>query len=114
MKNLKLIVDISPLKGRVRGMFFLLLMAIGHCSMALAQDNAITNLRQFFAQYTSPIFPDLGKITVEDIQTDPQGKRLFIILSNNFAGGPVTPLVVENLYTEVKRRLPAKVRLPRR
>ena len=75
--------------------------------MTLAQDNTITNLRQFFAQYTSPIFPDLGKITVEDIQTDPQGRRLFVILSKNFAGGPVTPVVVENLYTEVKRRLPA-------
>ena len=107
MKNIKLTADSSPLTVGVKRGLFLLLLVIGQYSLALAQTNTITNLRQFFAQYTSPIFPELGKITVEDIQTDPQGKRLFIILSNNFAGGPVTPFVVENLYTEVKRRLPA-------
>ena len=107
MKRIKPIVDSSPLKWGIRKGLFLLLLTVGHCLVALAQDNTITNLRQFFANYTSPIFPDLGKITVENIQTDPQTKHIFITLSNNFAGGPVTPFIVENLYTEVKRRLPA-------
>ena len=86
--------------------FALLSVASGQWSMAYAQGNGITNLRQFFANYTSPIFPNLGKITVEDIQTDTQGKQMTIVLSNEFTGGPVTPAIINDLYTEVRRRLP--------
>jgi len=78
----------------------------GQLSIAFAQDNGITNLRQYFAQYTNPLFSNLGKITVEDIQTDPQAKYMSIVLSDNFIAQPLTPLIVGDLYTEVKRLLP--------
>ena len=81
--------------------------ALAVCSINLsAQDNGIANLREYFAQYTNPNFPNLGKITVEDIQTDTQGKLVTIILSDNFIAQPLTPLTVGDLYTEVKRLLP--------
>ena len=82
-------------------------LALAVCSINLsAQDNGIANLREYFAQYTNPNFPNLGKITVEDIQTDTQGKLVTIILSDNFIAQPLTPLTVGDLYTEVKRLLP--------
>ena len=81
--------------------------ALTFSSKAIAQDNAIGNLREYFANYTNPDFPNLKEITVEDIQTDTQTRHITIVLgSNNFIAQPVTPLLVGNLYTEVKRRLP--------
>ena len=75
-------------------------------SILLAQDNGIQNLREYFEQYTNPNFPNLKKITVEDIQTDAAAKKMTIVLSDNFIAQPVTPLVVGDLYNEVKRLLP--------
>ena len=72
-----------------------------------AQVNGANNLKEFFAQYTNPLFPNLGKITVEDIQTDAQTKHMTIVLSDNFIAQPLTPLIVGDLYTDVKRILPA-------
>ncbi|MBR6140796.1 MAG: hypothetical protein IKQ37_03400 [Bacteroidaceae bacterium] len=72
-----------------------------------SQADGIANLRQYFASYTNPNFPNVGKITVEDIQTDAKTKHLTIVLSDNFIAQPVTPLVVGDLYSEVKRLLPA-------
>ena len=84
----------------------LLLLLVVQCSMLLAQDNGINNLRQYFAQYTNPLFPNLGKITVEDIQTNSEMKYMSITLSDNFIAQPLTPLIVRDLYAEVKRLLP--------
>ena len=78
-----------------------------HLSIAHAQDKDIDNLREYFAQYTNPSFPDLGMINVEDIQTDSQEKRVTVVLSENFIGQPLTPQIVGNLYADVKRLLPA-------
>lgn len=75
--------------------------------LAFAQIDGIGNLRQYFAQYKNPNFPNLGKITIEDIITNAQEKHLTIMLSDNFTGQPLTPLVVGDLYTDVKRLLPA-------
>ena len=86
----------------------ILSIAIAVFSLNLsAQDNGINNLRQYFAQYTNPLYPNLGKITVEDIQTDAGTKHMTIVLSDNFIAQPLTPLIVGDLYTEVKRLLPA-------
>ena len=49
-------------------------------SILLAQDNGIQNLREYFEQYTNPNFPNLKKITVEDIQTDAAAKKMTIVL----------------------------------
>ena len=63
----------------------ILSIAIAVFSLNLsAQDNGINNLRQYFAQYTNPLYPNLGKITVEDIQTDAGAKHMTIVLSDNF------------------------------
>ena len=80
-----------------------------HRSAANAKANDNVNLREFFEQYTNPNYPNLGKITVEDIQTDPQEKSVNVVLSDNFIAQPVTPLVVGNLYEQVKRLLPANL-----
>ncbi|MBR6032457.1 MAG: hypothetical protein IKP36_10970 [Bacteroidaceae bacterium] len=90
----------------------LILLFIFHFSLftfhlALAQTDGIGNLRQYFANFTNPNFPNLGKITVEDIQTDAQTKHITVVLSDNFIAQPLTPFVVVELYTEVKRLLPA-------
>ncbi len=85
---------------------FLLFIAIQYHISVFAQDNGINNLREFFTQYTNPDFPNLGKITIEDIQTDAPTKHITIVLSNNFIAQPVTPRLVDNLYSEVKRLLP--------
>ena len=89
----------------------ILLLIIFHFSLftfhlAFAQTDGTRNLREFFEQYTSPIFPNLGKITVEDIQTDTHEKSVTVSLSDNFIAGPLTPAVVDDLYSEVKRLLP--------
>lgn len=95
-----------PLRGTGRP--FLLSIILVACSLCLsAQDNGIANLREYFTGFTNPNFPNLGKITVEDIQTDAQTKHMTIVLSDNFIAQPVTPLVVGNLYSEVKRLLPS-------
>ena len=98
-----------PLK-RVEGSFLLaLFLLLAPCTMPLihAQDKSMDNLREYFAGYTNPEYPNLREITVEDIKTDAQTKHVTIVLgSNNFIAQPVTPLLVGNLYTEVKRRLP--------
>ena len=80
-----------------------------HRSAANAKANDNVNLREYFEQYTNPNYPNLGKITVEDIQTDPQEKSVNVVLSDNFIAQPVTPLVVGNLYEQVKRLLPANL-----
>ena len=93
-----------------RLLFIILLqwsMVNSQWSMILAQDNGIDNLREYFAQYTNPSFPGLRTINVEDIQTNAQEKRITVVLSDHFIAQPLTPLIVGNLYTEVKRRLPA-------
>lgn len=85
----------------------ILSLAIAACSLSLtAQNNGIANLRQLFAGYTNPSHPTLGAITVEDIKTDSQEKRLTVVLSENFIYQPLTPPIVNNLYAEVKRLLP--------
>ena len=75
--------------------------------LLLAQDNGLSNLREFFAGYTNPDFPNLGKLTIEDIQTNAEAKQMTILLSNNLIAAPLTPQSVGTIYTEVKRRLPA-------
>ena len=82
-----------------------LAIALGSLTLS-AQNDGINNLRDYFEQYTNPNFPNLKKITVEDIITNPQDKQVTIVLSDNFIAQPVTPLVVGDLYTEVQRRLP--------
>ena len=86
-----------------------LILLLASCSLLpiQAQDKSIANLRDFFAQYTNPNFPNLGKITVEDILTDQQEKSVTVVLSDNFIAQPVTPPIVSDLYTQVKRLLPA-------
>lgn len=84
----------------------LLFLLTTQCPAALAQDNGIANLRQYFSTYTNPLFPNLGKINVEDIRTDAQTKHMTIVLSDNFIAQPLTPLIVGDLYAEVKRLLP--------
>ena len=80
-----------------------------HRSAAKAKANDNVNLREFFEQYTNPNYPNLGKITVEDIQTDTQEKSVNVVLSDNFIAQPVTPLVVGDLSEQVKRLLPANL-----
>lgn len=86
-----------------------LFLALAVCSLNLHSqktDNGIKNLREYFEQYTNPNFPNLKKITVEDIQTDAKAKHTTIVLNDNFIAQPVTPLIVGDLYKEVKRLLP--------
>lgn len=93
---------------RILSLLFLLesSLAGGWSPMALAQDNNIDNLREYFATYTNPEFPNLKTIKVEDIQTDAEAKHMNIVLSDNFIAGPLTPLIVGDLYADVKRLLP--------
>ena len=84
----------------------LLLFAFSPYRPLLAQDNGIANLQQYFEQYTNPLFPNLKKITVEDIQTDALAKSVTVVLSDNFIAQPLTPLIVGDTYTQVKRLLP--------
>ena len=74
--------------------------------LLLAQNDGFQNLREYFANYTNPSFPNLKTIKVEDIITNNNEKHLTIVLSDNFIAQPLTPLVVGDLYTEVKRLLP--------
>ena len=73
---------------------------------SIAQNEGYQNLRDYMASYTNPNFPNLGKITVEDIISDAATKHTTVVLSENFIAQPLTPLVVGDLYTEVKRLLP--------
>ena len=93
----------------MKRLLYLLLSSSLFCLPISAQkaDNGTSNLRQYFAQYTNPNFPNLGKITVEDIRTDAQAKYMKIVLSDNFSGQPLTPLIVGDVYANVKRLLPA-------
>ena len=74
--------------------------------MALAQNDGFQNLREYMASYTNPSFPNLKTIKIEDIITNSKEKHLTIVLSDNFIAQPLTPLVVGDLYTEIKRLLP--------
>lgn len=69
-------------------------------------DGCKAVLRQYFADYTNPAFPNLGKITVENIVTDARLKSMVIRLSENFGYMPITPLVVGDLYADMARILP--------
>ena len=51
---------------------------------AVAQDTVVANLRQYISQFTNPLFPNLGTITVEDLQTDALQKTVTVVLSDNF------------------------------
>lgn len=91
--------------------FFLFLLQLSAadvlCLPACAQKACIDSLRNFFAQYTNPDFSNLGKITVKDIQTNPQEKRVSIVLNDDFIAQPITPTIVEDLYARVKQLLQA-------
>lgn len=85
----------------------ILSLAIALSSLNIsAQDNNFKNLNEYFANFTNPNFPNLKKITVEDIIPNTRDKHLTIVLSDNFIAQPLTPLVVGDLYTDVKRLLP--------
>ena len=88
--------------------FFLLASQLSMCNVqySMAQDNGIKNLREYFEQYTNPNFPNLKTIKVEDVKTDAKAKSVTIQLSDNFIAQPVTPLIVGDLYKDVKRLLP--------
>ena len=95
----------------MKRLLFLLLFAsqsIGFgLQLAVAQDTVISNLKQYIAQFSNPLFPNLGTITVEDIQTDATQESVTVVLSDNFIAQPLTPAIVDGLYTEVKHLLPA-------
>ena len=74
--------------------------------LLLAQNDGFQNLREYFANYTNPYFPNLKTIKVEDIIVNTNEKHLTIVLSDNFIAQPLTPLVVGDLYMEIKRLLP--------
>ena len=74
--------------------------------LLLAQNDGFQNLREYFASYTNPSFPNLKTIKVEDIIVNTNEKHLTIVLSDNFIAQPLTPLVVGDLYMEIKRLLP--------
>ncbi len=77
-----------------------------HFISASAQNDGFQNLREYFANYTNPSFPNLKTIKVEDIIVNTNEKHLTIVLSDNFIAQPLTPLVVGDLYMEIKRLLP--------
>lgn len=85
---------------------FTSLLSTANIQYTIAQTDGYKNLREYFEQYTNPYFPNLKAIKVEDIITNNPEKHLTIILSDNFIAQPLTPLVVGDLYTEVKRLLP--------
>lgn len=74
---------------------------------AVAQDTVVANLRQYISQFTNPLFPNLGTITVEDLQTDALQKTVTVVLSDNFIAQPLTPAIVSDLYAQVKGLLPS-------
>ncbi|MBO7118807.1 MAG: hypothetical protein J6W03_00620 [Bacteroidaceae bacterium] len=79
------------------------------CTISLSaqnNDNQYANLREYFEGFTNPSFPNLKKITVEDIITNTRDKVVTIVVSDNFIAQPLTPLVVGDLYKDVKRLLP--------
>ena len=84
-------------------------LTLALCSLSLTAQNTdkeYANLREYFEGYTNPNFPNLKKITVEDIITNKRDKHITIIVSDNFIAQPLTPLVVGDLYNDVKRLLP--------
>ena len=89
---------------KILGIFVMLLC----CLTAFPQDagDSKVSLRNYFQNYTNPEFPNLGKITVEDIYTDSEQKTMTIQLSKNFSYMPITPLVVGDLYADLQRILP--------
>ena len=84
----------------------LIILAPCILSHVCAQDNGTANLREYFTQYTNPNFPNLKAINVDDILTDAEAKKMTIVLSDNFIAQPLTPLIVGDIYAEVKRLLP--------
>ena len=62
----------------------LLALAAGLQAFPAGDDVSRQNLRQYFENYQNPIFPNLGKIKVEDIITDAAAKHTTIVLSENF------------------------------
>ena len=74
--------------------------------LAQKKDDGFNKLREYFAEFTNPNFPNLKKITIEDIITNTYEKHLTFVLSDNFIAQPLTPLVVGDLYNDVKRLLP--------
>ena len=72
----------------------------------LAQPDLKPSLSEYFENYTNPDFPNLGKITVEDIIVNNRDKQVTIVLSDNFIAQPLTPLTVGDLYADMKRLLP--------
>ncbi|MCH5168318.1 MAG: N-acetylmuramoyl-L-alanine amidase [Prevotellaceae bacterium] len=91
---------------KIRFSLLLLAFSVSIQVVPAKDDNLRQNLRQYFENYQNPAFPNLGKIKVEDIITNTQSKQTTIVLSENFIAQPVTPLLVGDLYTEVKRLLP--------
>ena len=89
----------------MKRILFLLLFLIPS-TFLFAQNDEYTNLRQYFEEYTNPNFPNLKKITVEDIITNKRDKHITIIVSDNFIAQPLTPLTVGDLYNDVKKLLP--------
>ena len=80
-----------------------------HFAFAQSTGNGIDNLREYFANYTNPSIPGLRPINVEDILTDTQGKCVTVVLSDHFIAQPFTPQLVNTLYADVKRLLPASL-----
>lgn len=91
----------------MKKILLLLLLSGWYATSSIAQQNNIEYVREYFAKYTNPDFPNLKEITVKDIQTDDQQKRITIVLSDNFIAQPLTPLSVDKIYTEVKLLQPA-------
>ena len=89
----------------MKRILFLLLFLIPS-TFLFAQNDEYTNLREYFEGYTNPNFPNLKKITVEDIITNKRDKHITIIVSDNFIAQPLTPLTVGDLYNDVKKLLP--------
>ena len=80
-------------------------------SILLAQDNGIQNLREYFEQYTNPNFPNLKKITVEDIQTDAAAKKMTIVLSIlTHRMRSMTPFVITERTSMIAIRTPSASR----
>ena len=90
----------------MKKLFLLLLLSGWYATSSFAQQNT-EYLHEYFAKYTNPDFPNLKEITVKDIQTDDRGKHITIVLSDNFIAQPLTPLIVDKIYTEVKLLQPA-------
>ncbi len=93
---------------KLRYIFFISFLLF-FCNNSFSQNskNIKKGLSEYFENYTNDAYTNWVKIKVEDLQINPQVDSIRIYLNESFASQPFTPAIVEQVYLNTKRLLPA-------